>query len=720
VKKAASDPSRTRFAASIAGARKTHMNARPPTSSSSTKHKHASASIRAPTVKYSANMRVCPRCCSIYVSQVSHCGLDGEQLVNQDQDPLIGRRIDRYEFTEVIGHGAMGVVYRARHVALNSDFAVKVLYGEFGSNADLAERFRREAQAACRIRHANIISIADFGTSENGLNYLVMETAEGQTLEKVIENEAPLSPLRAAHITRQIAAGLGEAHRLGFVHRDVKPSNIIVQGNEPKELIKILDFGVVTQVADTSARLTAEGRLIGTPRYMAPEQAREPSVGPTADLYSVGVMLHEMLTGHVPFPGEVVADVLVAHSTQPPPSIGPAEGLERITLWLLEKDPSARPASADEVIAELGWLFPESSTGETRVPYELFQNDRTTSSSSGHRPPSSGSELSVHDTHEAAADLDIPRTDRSRGPSSAPGFVTSPDHAIADFDGSRPSAKDTQETLYDSAPEPIPLPESGGGQPSTPTPSEDAQRPTSIFSTFHDVAESVHALAGGGTGRRWSKPLWKPLTVAAVLVGLVGVGLGLRLLGPSTPEEVARSDANEAVILPQENVAIAPVDPTPPEPADAAPSESARIAADRRTMETQSEQDLRRRLTLTLKRRGLSLSDLEGAGAQQTVRQWQQLKNSREKTSAKHDALVELVLAAEHITIGEDLLEKKLARTGQRLKALQKRGAVRRIAPYAKRYRKLRLKLRARDIPEEEREALAVAIHSLHADIPAR
>jgi serine/threonine protein kinase len=318
-------------------------------------------------------VRVCPRCRSTYASASEFCGIDGERLVEQAVDALIGERVDRYEFVERLGAGAVGVVYRARHTQLGRDFAIKVLYGEYGADKQLVARFRREAQAVSQMNHPNIIGVVDFGSTEQGLNFLVMEHLQGHTLAEVLAAEHHLTPTRAARIAIQVVAALGEAHRLGFVHRDVKPANVMLIGGPEEELVKLLDFGIVGMADPTAidTNLTATGRIVGTPRYMSPEQARNSRVGPSADLYSLGVMLYEMLSGEVPFPGDALADVLVMHSTVPPTPLAPARGLENLAMALLGKVPEHRPADAAEVIATIERLFPELvSTSADETPTE--------------------------------------------------------------------------------------------------------------------------------------------------------------------------------------------------------------------------------------------------------------------------------------------------------------------------------------------------------------
>lgn len=301
-------------------------------------------------------LRVCPRCKSIYSTPVSRCVLDGSPIVEQEEDPLVGAQIDHYRIQESIGRGAMGCVYAAKHAILQNECAIKVLYGNFAFNRRLTERFRREAQAAGKMDHPNIVSVLDFGRTQNGLTYLVMEMVRGSTLEEVIEKDGPFSPIRAARIARQVAAALEEAHARGFVHRDLKPANIMLTTSGPYEMAKLLDFGVVGLIqAAATAKLTAVGHIVGTPSYMAPEQARESRVTPAADLYALGIIIYEMLSGRAPFDGGVT-EVLLKQIAERPPPLAPSRGLERLVYWLLEKKPDQRPSSATQVIEEIDKL----------------------------------------------------------------------------------------------------------------------------------------------------------------------------------------------------------------------------------------------------------------------------------------------------------------------------------------------------------------------------
>ena len=215
-------------------------------------------------------MRACPRCKTPYSSSVEHCGIDGERLIESETDPLIGVTIDRYRVVERLGGGGMAAVYRAVHTVIDRECALKVLWGELASDRNFTERFRREAQAASRIKHENVVEVLDFGTTPEGASFLLMELLPGRTLSSLITEVGALSPARAASIRRDIAAGLAAAHVHGFIHRDLKPANIMLVDVHGRERAKILDFGLVVQRHssggdDDEHSLTKTGQTLGTP-----------------------------------------------------------------------------------------------------------------------------------------------------------------------------------------------------------------------------------------------------------------------------------------------------------------------------------------------------------------------------------------------------------------------------------------------------------------------
>ncbi len=294
-------------------------------------------------------MLACPRCGSTYLRDVVHCGLDGERLIQTPTDLLLGRTIDRYAIEGVLGDGGMARVYRARHVHLAQPFALKVLFGDMATDRALAERFRREGQSAARIKHPNVVSVTDFGVSAEGLSFMAMELLEGPTLAEVVKGDKSLAPARVAAIVRQVSEGLGAAHALEFVHRDLKPKNVMVVKEGAGQRIKILDFGLVRPLDSPDARLTQQGQIFGTPAYMAPEQITEAPIDARTDLYALGAMLYELLSGKPPFTGQM-AEIFRKHLYETPPPLPDRSGLGELALVLLSKERAARPRSAREVI----------------------------------------------------------------------------------------------------------------------------------------------------------------------------------------------------------------------------------------------------------------------------------------------------------------------------------------------------------------------------------
>jgi serine/threonine-protein kinase len=285
------------------------------------------------------------------------CGLDGERVIDSPIDPLIGAVIDRYTLHERLGQGGMACVYRATHEKLERDYAIKLLYGDMSSDKQFAERFKREAQTAAQLDHPNVVKVVDFGVTPEGLNFLVMELLNGHTLHRILRDKGPLSPRRAAGFLKQIAAGLAVAHKAGFVHRDLKPGNIMIVEERRKQIAKILDFGLVRLAGESDRgsnadRLTRTGVTLGTPYYMAPEQIRGEQATPKSDLYGLGAVLYEMLSGAPPYKGSL-PEIIVQQFVERPRPLGNAGGLERLAEELLSKDPGDRPESANDLIERI-------------------------------------------------------------------------------------------------------------------------------------------------------------------------------------------------------------------------------------------------------------------------------------------------------------------------------------------------------------------------------
>jgi eukaryotic-like serine/threonine-protein kinase len=261
----------------------------------------------------------------------------------------------RYELHRRLGRGGMAEVYLARDQLLDRPVAVKVLFPALATDAGFVERFRREAQAAANLQHPNIVSVFDWGEA-NGTYFIVMEYVEGHTLADTLRDEGRLHPDRAAEITADIAAALGFAHRNRVVHRDVKPGNVLITRDGG---VKVADFGIARAISDSSDQnLTKTGSVMGTATYFSPEQARGAQVDPRSDLYSLGVVLYEMITGRPPFAGDSAVAIAYKHVQEnpvPPRRIDPAlpETLEAITLKCLAKNPANRYPSAQDLRADL-------------------------------------------------------------------------------------------------------------------------------------------------------------------------------------------------------------------------------------------------------------------------------------------------------------------------------------------------------------------------------
>jgi serine/threonine-protein kinase len=245
---------------------------------------------------------------------------------SEQADPLLGQVLAaKYRIDEKIDEGGMGCVYRATHVLMEKVVAVKVLHPALAADDKIVARFTREAKAASRISHPHAINVTDFGESENGIVYLVMEYLRGRTLKDIVRSGGPMSLARVVEIVRQVAGALDVAHAEGVVHRDLKSDNIMLEEATGGDWAKVLDFGIakIQEPLDKPDEgLTAPNLIIGTPQYMSPEQCSQASdIDTRSDIYSFGIILFEMLAGHVPFTGDSPTAIMMKHIQEPPPSI---------------------------------------------------------------------------------------------------------------------------------------------------------------------------------------------------------------------------------------------------------------------------------------------------------------------------------------------------------------------------------------------------------------
>ncbi|MBP7127213.1 protein kinase [Myxococcota bacterium] len=276
-------------------------------------------------------MTACPACRKEAPDGSRFCPFCGGKLASQDQkpqDPLVGRLIaEKYAVKRWIASGAMGKIYLAEHLALGKPVVLKVLHRHLLVEEDQVKRFHREAKAASRLNHPNAISMLDFGQTEDGLFYIAMEYLPGRDLCRVLSDEVRLSLDRTVRIVDQILEALEEAHAVGVVHRDLKPENVMIEDlRSRQDFVKVLDFGIA-KIRDTSGEggissfKTATGMVFGTPEYMSPEQIRGDELDGRSDLYSLGILMYQMLSGTLPFEGESVLEVATAHLQQPPPPL---------------------------------------------------------------------------------------------------------------------------------------------------------------------------------------------------------------------------------------------------------------------------------------------------------------------------------------------------------------------------------------------------------------
>jgi serine/threonine protein kinase len=318
-------------------------------------------------------MAMCPSCGEAYEG-VNFCPADGTRLPEPDRcelSPLVGEVLDkRYRVIRKVGEGASAEVFFAEHIHLKKKVALKVLRKELAGKSEATERFQREAQVASGIGHRNIVAVEDFCALEDGSFYLAMEWLEGETLDDRIER-GPLSIDEAIAVAEQTCSGLEAAHAVAIIHRDLKPANLFLvagpRGKSSAPLVKILDFGIA-KLTLAERQLTRAGAFLGTPFYVSPEQAEGKPIDRRADVYSLGVILYEMVTGEVPFDGETAISVLHQHmraEPEPPrrraPELGIPPDLDRIIMRCLQKDPEARYRSAAALADALGDLEPAAS-----------------------------------------------------------------------------------------------------------------------------------------------------------------------------------------------------------------------------------------------------------------------------------------------------------------------------------------------------------------------
>jgi serine/threonine protein kinase/ketosteroid isomerase-like protein len=306
-------------------------------------------------------MRICPVCRYCYEDEATACARGHGVLVPSRH----GTRLiaDKYRLERLLGRGGMGAVYAGVHVELDRPTAIKLLLPDLLWDGQALERFRREARAAARLNHPNIVDTYDYGLLPTGEAYIVMELVEGQTLREYMDAAHALPLEEAAHVARQIAEGIDVAHHGGIVHRDLKPSNIILaRDHRGRTLVKVVDFGIakLKEFSTTGGvgGVTNTGAIVGTPRYMSPEQCAGSEVDARSDIYSLAVILFEMLAGRPPFDAPSATALALKQVQEPPPPLRTLraevpDGLAELVMHALAKDPARRPQTAGEMARTL-------------------------------------------------------------------------------------------------------------------------------------------------------------------------------------------------------------------------------------------------------------------------------------------------------------------------------------------------------------------------------
>jgi eukaryotic-like serine/threonine-protein kinase len=356
-------------------------------------------------------MKECPVCRRCYPDEINHCPQDGDATAPS----LLGEpTLDaRYLLERRLGQGGMGVVFQARHIFLKTPHAIKVILPDLvGNDPMLTTRFRQEALAAAAIRHPNIIAVTDFGVVRGTMPFLVMEFVKGRSLHDILTAEGAMPPQRAWEFISAIAAGVGAAHRQNIVHRDLKPLNIMIQDEVPiGEGLKILDFGLAKiksgELLGSFVQAQTSG-LMGSPFYMAPEQWSDDEPDARADIYSLGVILYQMLAGEVPFKGSSIPSIMKKHLTLPPPSfqsmgISVPPAIEAVVRHALEKEVAARIDSIPNFLRELHAALNSSPVVATAIRETLAMDPNRTIASVTEPPIHQATDLSATATQPPIA-----------------------------------------------------------------------------------------------------------------------------------------------------------------------------------------------------------------------------------------------------------------------------------------------------------------------------
>jgi serine/threonine-protein kinase len=492
----------------------------------------------------------CPSCGAKITSDARFCGGCGAAIASTEPTSggsglesadAAGREIaGRYRVLAKLGEGGMGAVYRAEQISLKRVVALKLLKPELSADPGLVRRFNAEAEMAARLNHPNTVTLYDFGQDADGSLFIAMELIEGRSLREVMHHEGPLSVPRAVAIAAQVCSSLADAHARGIVHRDLKPDNVMLsaRGRE-SDVVRVLDFGIAklrdAQGDITAMPMTQAGDLLGTPQYMAPEQIRGERVDPRTDVYALGAMLYEMVTGRLPFEAPTLMAILSKHLTEMP--VPPCErradlaiprAISDLVIACLAKEPERRPASMDQLAGSLEPLATSPAARAAAAPR-----------------PAPGPAPSV-----VSAPPGVPRRLATPTPGSTPRLqpapmTPSPAMAAAPAAAAPPAAHGPPAPMPARGPG-TPPPSYSAPGPATPPPSYSAPGPA----TPPPYAPSSHGAAANFPNR--GRAAWPWALVAVGVIGAAGLAafFALRTGGDSAaredPEPVARASSDRS------------------------------------------------------------------------------------------------------------------------------------------------------------------------------
>ncbi|HYM25349.1 MAG TPA: protein kinase, partial [Vicinamibacterales bacterium] len=524
----------------------------------------------------------CPQCGRTFPSTVKLCPNDGTVL--DEQTPAgsknLGTVLDgKYRLDSYLSKGGMGSVYKATHVMLNKAVAVKMINAEIVSSPEIVRRFQREARAATTLNHPNIAAVYDLGQTGDGTLYIAMEFIDGPSLKSVLSKEGPMDPARIVSLMWQVSAALAVAHRHSIIHRDLKPHNIMLTHDDHgREIAKLVDFGIA-KTFDESTQLTQTGFVVGTPQYMAPEQAEGRPVDGRSDIYSLGVILYEMLSGDVPFSDPSTPMILIKHIKETPvlpsvknPNAHVSPELEGIAMRCLQKDPAARFQTAEEFGSALN-AVPLTPGGEAikKDPAAARAWDFRTIVSSGSQTTAPQGASSAPTVPMSGPGATAPTVAAARTAATIPLAAPQQKTAIGQTAPPLPTVAATSATPGPASAPTVPTPMPGAGATMSAPPVVAPPRPT-IAQPAAAPTPTVALPAPSTTSSKG--PL---MMAAAIILVLIAAGAYLKF-GRSSAPAGPTPDATTASTAPASASAAPPAATSAPPPAPTDPGAGAPAA----------------------------------------------------------------------------------------------------------------------------------------------